>query len=201
MRPAAGAAVAALLGAGVLAAGTDGFRAFTTEQTRRLDVVRRPRRLPPVALEDQDGRPFVLAEYGGRPLVVDFIYTQCRTVCGLLSASVQRMYRLQGVSGDVPVPLVSISFDAARDSRAALAQYASKYGADGRRWRFARVTDARDLPALLAAFGVVVVPDSAGDFEHNAAVHLVNREGRLARIVDLPRTPDEGAGVLSIARR
>jgi len=31
---------------------------------------------------------------------------------------------------------------------------------------------------------VVVIPDRRGGFEHNAALHLVDREGRLARIAD-----------------
>ena len=59
------------------------------------------------------------------------------------------------------------------------------YSADGRSWRFARVRDARDLAPLLRAFGIIVIPDAGGDFQHNAAVHLLDAEGRLARVLDL----------------
>ncbi|HCE09145.1 MAG TPA: SCO family protein, partial [Oxalobacteraceae bacterium] len=37
---------------------------------------------------------------------------------------------------------------------------------------------------LLADFQVVVVPDGRGDFEHNAAILVVDQHGRLVRIFD-----------------
>jgi protein SCO1/2 len=77
----------------VFAVGTDGYRAFTTEQARRLAIARSPRAIPPVALEDQDGRQFALADYRGRNVAVNFVYTQCASVCGLLSSGFQRMHR------------------------------------------------------------------------------------------------------------
>jgi protein SCO1/2 len=41
------------------------------------------------------------------------------------------------------------------------------------------------LRALLDTFGVVVIPDGMGGFVHNAAIHLVDEEGRLGAIYDL----------------
>ena len=38
--------------------------------------------------------------------------------------------------------------------------------------------------ALLDAFGIVVLPAPMGEFQHNAAFHLIDRQGRLARITD-----------------
>jgi protein SCO1/2 len=37
---------------------------------------------------------------------------------------------------------------------------------------------------LLDAFGIIVIPAPLGEFEHNAALHLVSGAGRLFRIVD-----------------
>ena len=78
------------------------------------------------------------------------------------------------------VNLVSISFDVAGDSTSRLREYAAHYGAETGRWRIARLRNASDLRALLRAFGIVVIPDGVGGFQHNAAIHLLNTEGRLA---------------------
>lgn len=187
-------AVASLLicaaGGALLWRGTDGFRALTSEQARRNAIANNPRVIPAVSLEDQDGQPFTFSVYRGRPLVVDFVYTQCVTVCTLLSAGFQRLDRAEGSrAGDDRLQLLSISFDP-RDTPDRLRDYALRYHADGRTWRFARVRDARDLAPLLSTFGIVVIPDGRGDFQHNAAVHVLNADGRLARVLDPDAPPD-----------
>jgi protein SCO1/2 len=172
---------------------TDGFVAFTSEQARRSAVARSPRVIPAAALEDQNGRSFTFAAYQGRPVAVDFVYTQCRSLCSLLSAGFQRLDRVERTRGaDERLHLVSISFDP-RDTPDRLREYASHYGADGENWRFARVKDARELAALLQAFGVVVIADGRGDFQHNAAVHLLAADGRLARVLDAAVEPQQVA--------
>jgi protein SCO1 len=164
--------------------GTDGFRALTTEQARRLAIARAPRVVPAIELEDQDGRVFTLAEYRGRPVALDFVYTQCATVCPLLSVAFQRVDREGRERGrGTSLPLVSVSFDP-RDTPGHLRAYAERYSADGETWRFARVRNGAELPALLRAFDVLVIPDGRGDFQHNAAVLIVNGEGQLARVLD-----------------
>ena len=84
MRTAVASLVICATGGALVWRGTDGFRAFTTEQARRNAVARSPRTLPEVALDDQDGQPFTLSAYRGQPLAVDFVYTQCVSVCTLL---------------------------------------------------------------------------------------------------------------------
>lgn len=187
MRTALASVVICAAGGALAWRGTDGFRAFTTEQARRLVVAAHPRSLPVVALDDQDGRPFTLASYRGEPVAVDFIYTQCVTLCTRLSASFQRLdrsERTRAMSGKRRLRLLTISFDP-RDMPEQLRAYASRYQADGSDWRFARVHDARELPALLSAFGITVIPDGRGDFQHNAALHLLDAEGRLSRVLDI----------------
>jgi protein SCO1/2 len=180
---------------------TDGFRAFTSEQARRNAVARNPRVLPGATLEDQDGRAFTLASYRGQPVAVDFVYTQCKSLCSLLSAGFQRLDGAERVRGaDERLQLVSISFDP-RDTPSRLREYAAHYGADGRGWRFARVRDSRELGSLLEAFGIVVIPDGRGDFQHNAAVHLVNANGRLSRVLDATADPPQIARAAEAIRQ
>jgi protein SCO1/2 len=182
----------------LLALGTDGFRALTSEQARRNAIARAPRGLPDVALEDQSGRPFTLAAYRGRPVAVNFVYTRCRSLCTVSSAGFERIDRSERASTSTRarLDLVSISFDST-DTPARLREYADRHSADGITWRFARVRDFRKLDALLRAFGIVVIPAPGGDFQHNAAVHLVDAHGRLARVLDPDAEPRDVARALA----
>jgi protein SCO1 len=175
-----------VLGSAVLWWGTDGFSAFTAETARRMDILRSPRALPTTILEDQDGRAFTLQDYRGRLLSVEFIYTRCRTLCrsmGMAFKQIREHVPQQSLGRDFA--LLSISFDPERDDPASLRGYGQAYGADGMDWRIARVRSATDLAPLLQAFGIVVIADGLGGFEHNAAIHLIGRDGRLKLISDI----------------
>jgi protein SCO1/2 len=177
--------VALVAGSWSLSAATDGLRAFTSEGARRLAVERTPRILPEVPLQDQDGTVFSFAAYRGRLLLVDFIYTRCPTVCRTLGDSLRHIQeRLPEDIRGREVVLLSISFDPLHDNPEELRHYGEHYGADGISWRLARPLLPADTERLLNAFGVVAIPDGAGGFEHNAALHLVNRSGRLEGILD-----------------
>jgi protein SCO1 len=175
-------------GGAALGIGTDGFRAITTEQARRLSIARNPRQVPEAVLEDQDGHTFSLAQFRGAPVAVEFIYTRCQSLCALLSAGMRR-FNAERSGPLAKVNLVSISFDVDGDSTPRLLEYAVHYGARAGRWRIARVRSANELQGLLRAFGIVVIPDGAGGFQHNAAVHVLNAQGRLARVLDADALP------------
>ncbi len=185
-RSIASALLVTLLGTGVLWQGTDGFRAFTAEGARRVDILRAPRALPAVVLEDQDGRAFRLQDYQNQLLAVDFIYTRCMTICRNMSRAFKQIRdRVPQQMLGRDFSLLSISIDMDRDDVASLNAYASIYGADSTNWRIARVSSKADLKSLLEAFGIVVIPDGLGGFEHNAAIHLLGRAGKLVQISDI----------------
>ncbi len=171
---------------------THDFQVWTDEGARRLEVALRPVPAPAVQVQDASGRqaplPALLGE-GGGVAIVDFFYTRCETVCLSLGSSFQQLQaalRADAAAGrDSGVRLLSISFDGTRDDAPALSRYASGLAADPGLWRFVRVPDAREQQALLARLGVVVIPDGRGDYEHNAALLVFDRAGRMRRVFDL----------------
>ncbi|CAA7620913.1 Electron transport protein SCO1/SenC [Candidatus Terasakiella magnetica] len=169
----------AVIAMAVFGSATEGFRVFTTEGARRYAVEQAPHQLPAVTLEDQDGRSFSLDSLQGRVVLIEFIYTRCPTVCSALGDVFARLAR--ALPGTV---LLSISFDIEHDGRAELRRYADSHGADGDEWRVARPVHGQDLGPLLDGAGVVVIADGWGGYQHNAAVHLLDRHGRLVRILD-----------------
>ena len=168
---------------------THGFQVWTAEGARRLEVALQPVPSPAVEVDGPGTAPQALPQYladGQSVTLVDFVYTRCQTVCLAMGSSFQQMQRaLQERSGQGgPVRLLSISFDGGHDTPGVLQAYATRLSADPALWRFVRVPDSRGTQRLLGDFQVVVVPDGRGDFEHNAALLLVDQQGRLVRIFD-----------------
>ena len=185
------ASAALLLAGGVaLAAATDGFQAFTTETARRVAVRRQPADLPAVTLENQSGARFTFADLRGKWLLVDFVYTRCPTFCTVLGGDFAQLERqLAGPIAQGKVQFLSISFDPAHDAPADLAAYLARFRGGGPGpgpgWQAARPVTGVGLRRLTAAFGITVIPDHRGGYTHNAAIHLVDPEGRMVDIFDL----------------
>lgn len=201
---AATACVAALACAALYQA-TLGFQVVSTEDGRRLAIAGAPRAIPPAQL-DLPGSPALAAllRADGRATIVSFIYTRCNAVCSVLGSEFQQLQqriRAQGLLGKVR--LLSISFDA-RDDAGRLAAYAAHQHADPAVWTFAGIPLASQRQAVLDTFGIVVVPAPAGAFVHNAALHIVGPDGRLARVDDVDN-PDQAladaAALYAQARR
>lgn len=188
MRTAAASVIILLLGIWATWAITGGFEAITAEQARRLDISRKQPAVPDVRLIDQSGRAFHFGAWvreKNRFLIVDFIYTNCQTICRSLGTEFQQLQRSIVECGlQNRVHLLSVSFDPEHDSPAVLQQYAEHMQAESDAWTFATVGNARELDALLRTFGVTVIPDQQGGFQHNAALVWIAPSGKLVRVTD-----------------
>lgn len=165
---------------------TRGFTSFTSESWRRAVVVDSPRPLPDVRLQGAEGQTFPLHSLCGQVLVVNFIYTQCATVCKAASAeSAQVAARLRDAINVGKAAVLSISFDPLRDTPPHLARFKQAMESTPTPWQVVRPLTQEDLYPLLDTLGVVVIPDGMGGFDHNAGLHVVDRSCRLRRILDL----------------
>lgn len=171
---------------------THDFQVWTAEGARRLEVARRPVPVPGVLVQGPGVQARDLRDLlaNGRDVtLVEFIYTRCQTVCLSLGTLFQQMQAtLQTAptgAASERVKLLSVSLDSVHDTLPVLASYAARMHADPRWWRFVRVPQTGDTQRLFDAVQVVVVPSGQGDFEHNAALLVVDRHGRLVRVFDL----------------
>lgn len=175
-----------LAGGATLYAATDRFQAFTTESARRIAVRRQPVDVPAVALQTQSGERIDLAGLRGKWLLVDFIYTRCPSYCRALGSEfAQLQERLAGPLAQGRVELLSISFDPAHDTPRELGAYLQRERSRGAGWLAARPVEADGLTRLERSFGITVIEGISGDYTHNAAIHVVDPQGRLVDIVDL----------------
>jgi protein SCO1/2 len=192
---------------GVLVAGmiaifqaTAGGTAFTTETLRRTAVSQAPVTVPDYPVVDARGQHHSLRGLLGqdaRVLIVDFVYTRCTTLCLALGTVFQQLQaqiveqRLQDRVG-----LLSISFDPLQDQPPTLAAYAERMRMQPAVWQLVSLRNDADRRRLLDSFGIMVVPAPLGEFEHNAALHIVSPQGQLVRILGLA----DGDMALELAR-
>ena len=136
-------------------------------------------RLPKFSFPDQDGRTVALADLRGHPFIADFIFTQCRSACPILTA---RMKMLQRKLAGTDVRFVSFSVDPENDTSEALKTYARQWNGDEARWRLLR-TQPDTLRAVAAGFRVMVGASGIADdpIMHSAKFFLVDREGEFVR--------------------
>jgi len=142
--------------------------------------------IPAVTLIRDDGQVVSLPdELGdGRPVVLNFIFTTCGTICPLMSST---FTQLQGLLGDDRdrVRLVSISIDPEQDTPERLAEYARRFHA-GPGWR--HYTGSVDASvAVQRAFGAF-----RGDkMEHTPVTFLRAGPGKTWVRIDGFASPDE----------
>lgn len=195
--------VVVVLGVAALAWVTDGFAVVTAESARQRAVARKPLDLPVLHLGDQTGHksvwPQALAS-DGRVSIVTFIYTSCKSICSVLNAQYRQMQEDLTASGlQNRVRLLTVSFDPQRDTGEVISKHAKALGVDETIWRINRPESEAELKTSLKRFGIVTVLDENGEFQHNAAWHVVDRQGRLAGIfaVDQPEVAMNAALELS----
>ena len=111
--------------------------------------------VPDVVLVNQDGKkiPFKSFLETDKPVMVEFIYATCTTICPVLSVGFANLQHKLGADA-AKVRLVSISIDPENDTPAVMKDYLKKYGA-GPGWDFLSGTRA-DIDTVMRAFDAYV---------------------------------------------
>lgn len=121
--------------------------------------------IPDVVLVDQNGKKVALASLvnSDQPVVVDFIYGTCTTICPVLSAGFVNLQRKLGPASR-NVRLVSITIDPENDTPRVLKEYLKRYRAMPG-WDF--LTGSRaDIDAVMKAFNAYI-PDKMSHYPLN----------------------------------
>jgi len=151
--------------------------AFATLQP--IQVLPRIRLAPGFSLIDQNGEQLTNEDLRGSFVLYNFTYTDCEPPCHNLDATMREVQdRLVELDlGDVPVQLVTISFDPENDTPEVLRAHARSAGADPATWRFATGDPTRLKSIIGSGFEVYYEPDEAGGFRFDPAFVLVDGWG------------------------
>lgn len=122
-------------------------------------------------LTDQHGRSVNLEKdlVSGRIVVISFMYTQCTTVCPVVSSIMAKVQAQLGERAGTEVSLVSITIDPLRDTPERLREYAELHKA-GPGWTWL----TGSVPAITAT--LKSLRSWSADFESHQPVFLVGND-------------------------
>ena len=78
-------------------------------------------------------------------------------------------------------------------------EYAENHGATGINWTIARINPS-DIEMMKRLFGLRVIDDGLGGYQHNAAIHLLNQSGHLSGIFNIDAVDEVFDAVRMILR-
>ena len=132
----------------------------------------------PVALTDQQGRDFRLADRRGKPMLVSMFYSSCQFVCPMLVDTLRDTEAKLAPGERDQIAVLMVSIDPAHDTVAVLKQKADERAIATPRWAMAR-TDPASVRKLAAVLGIQYRALADGEFNHTTALILLDAEGRI----------------------
>jgi protein SCO1/2 len=185
--PALLAAIAILACAGgataqTLTGGAEGGAALDPDAALKASQAAIGRQLGDYAFRDREGRQVRLAQYRGKPVVVNLVYTGCFSVCPTTTARVAKAIReARRTLGTGAFQVLTVGFNLPFDSPEAMRDFARRYGIDDPAWEFVSPFAAQ-LPQLLDDLGFRYAR-TAGGFDHVTQLTIIDGAGRVYRQV------------------
>ena len=133
---------------------------------------------PDFTLMDQQGRNVRLADFKGRVVAVNFLYTRCPVpeVCPRLAAAFAYVHKRTDAA------LLSITVDPVYDTPEILAAYARLWRADPDLWRFL-TGSPQQIAQVGREYGLVYWPEE-GAVAHTARTYVIGRDGIVAAVLE-----------------
>lgn len=133
---------------------------------------------PDFFLTNQDGHRIQLSQFGGKLILLNFIYTNCTDLCPLTTASLVRVQRELVRRGwwATAVVFVTVTTDPVRDTPAVLTRYAGRFKADLRGWHFLTGNPVA-VSAVHRRYGIEVQSRGMGFQDHALPTFIINRAG------------------------
>ncbi|MBN8727399.1 MAG: SCO family protein [Xanthomonadales bacterium] len=130
------------------------------------------------ALTDQDARTFDFSAGHGKPRLISMFYADCPYMCPLLIDTIRKTEGELPEAARARLDVLLVSFDAERDTPAALKALAEKRRIDTARWTLARA-DAADVRRIAALLDIPFRQLADGSFSHAGVMILLDADGRV----------------------
>lgn len=131
---------------------------------------------PSFRLTTQDNQSLAWADLRGKPVVLTFIFTTCRSACPVLTAKlVDIQRRLSSEQKGIP-RFVAVSVEPEHDTPEVLKAYANNFGADLRAWSFLTGSPAA-IAELARRYAVYVKRQADESIDHTFLTSLIDRDG------------------------
>jgi protein SCO1 len=131
-----------------------------------------------VALTDQNGRSLSLDDHRGHPVVVTMFYSSCQFACPRIIEALKKTETSLKAQNAAQIPIIMVTFDAARDDVAALKHVSEERGLDASLWTLARA-DPQTVRKLAASLQIQYRELPSGEFNHTSVLILLDADGRI----------------------
>jgi len=173
----------AILVAGLALSGTAQAAMVLDEaEALRISQAAIGNQLPDLAFHDTSRQAVTLAEFRGKPLIVNLVYTACSQSCPVV---VQTLYdavaSAQATFGEDTFAVATIGFDPRHDTPEQMRAYAGSQGIGLANWHFLS-GDPTTIAKLAARTGFTMVPSPQG-FDHMTQTTIVDQDGVIYRQV------------------
>jgi len=131
---------------------------------------------------DRMNRSVSLRDYAGKPLLVSMIFTSCHHVCPTTTRHLDNAVRAaRAALGEQSFEVVTIGFDAVRDTPDAMSAFARAQGIAAGGWRFLSGSP-ETIAAVSEELGFVYFASPRG-FDHINQSTIIDRDGAVYRQV------------------
>jgi protein SCO1/2 len=151
--------------------------------------------LPDYHFTNELGQAFSTAQFKGRALAINFLFTRCPypEFCPLMANDFEQTQKklLAMPASPANWQLLTISFDPEFDTPPVLKAYAESHHYDPAHWTFA-TGELIDITAIGEQFGLAFCHDETGGISHNLRTAVIDASGRVRKIFAGNQwTPDE----------
>lgn len=148
-----------------------------------------------LTLRDHRAQPADAASFGGRPLLLHFVYTGCSSTCPVQLRELAQLHAELPAAVRSSVRFVSVSIDPEHDTPQTLAEFARRMGADRPGWRFV-TGEARQVQRLAERLQAFDARLGTRPEDHRTSLYLFGADGQLVQRyrgvpVDRARLADE----------
>lgn len=121
-----------------------------------------------------------LSDFRGRPVVVNMVYTACSDICPTVSESLADAVDVaREALGRDSFAVITVGFDARRDTPERMRAYARSHGLNVERWEFLSGS-ADSVDGLANDIGFQYIPGPQG-FDHVAQTTVIDAGGKVYR--------------------
>lgn len=125
------------------------------------------------------GQSVQLASLNGRPVVLAMFFASCEYACPIIVSEMQRLRETLPAALHEKTQFVLVSFDAGRDTPAALKAYRERMNL-GDAWTLLHGDEAA-VQELAMLLGVKYKQDAKGQFSHSNLITVLNAGGEIAQ--------------------
>ena len=124
------------------------------------------------------GKRIKLGELKGKPQVVTMFFANCQYACPIIVNDMKRMEAALTANQCTNVGFTLVSFDAKRDTPAALAAYRLAHALPADNWTLLQ-GEPDDVLELAALLGLQFKADANGQFAHSNVITILNAQGEI----------------------